>query len=44
MPPPEIEGNELSFALSGTLTENPGLYQIRVKFTTVDGFSKSDRI
>ena len=44
MPPPEIEGSELSFALSGLLTELPGLYQVRVKFTTVDDFTKSDRI
>lgn len=44
MPLPQIEDNTLSFGLSGSLTELPGLYQTRVKFTTVDGFKKSDRI
>ncbi len=44
MPFPEIEADELHFALSGLLTETPGLYQVRVKFTTTDGFFKSDRI
>jgi len=44
MPPPEIENNEVFIALSGFLTELPGLYQVRVKFTTTDGFTKSDRI
>lgn len=42
--PPQIENSEVSFGLSGLLTEVPGLYQVRVKFTTTEGFTKSDRI
>jgi hypothetical protein len=44
MPPPDLIDNTAGLALSGLLTEEPGLYQVRAKFTTTENFIKSDRI